>query len=272
MDKKLLLFDVDGTLISYDGIVPESCVEAIKQARENGHYVFVVTGRTRNRATVGNIEVSGMICGNGAYVESEGIIIQDKKLSLEDLSQMTDYLDERNISYFLEGNDGMYGSKYFESVAIPVYEKYGIKNPVIRELYPMMIFPESMHIENITKVNYILNSYQDYLDFKERFSDFKCLTWGGKGEEALFGDCALPGIDKAKAIEMLIDYLGVKKEDIYAFGDADVDIPMFECAGTSICVGGGREAAKKAATYVTDEVVDDGIKNALIHFGLINGD
>ena len=34
----------------------------------------------------------------------------------------------------------------------------------------------------------------------------------------------------------------------------------------------GREAAKKAATYVTDEVVDDGIKNALIHFGLINGD
>ena len=46
---------------------------------------------------------------------------------------------------------------------------------------------------------------------------------------------------------------------------------MFETAGTSICVGGGREAAKKAATYITDEVVDDGIKNAMVHFGLIYG-
>jgi len=269
MDRKLLLFDVDGTLISYDGVVPQSCVDALKKARELGHYVFVVTGRTRNRAMVGGIEVSGMICGNGAYIECEGKVLQDQKLSLEDLSKMTDYLDERNISYFLEGNDGMYGSKYFETVAIPVYEKYGIKNPVIKELYPMMIFPESMHIENITKVNYILNTYHDYLDFKEHFSNFKCLTWGGKGEEALFGDCALPGIDKAEAIHKLIDYLGFKKEDIYAFGDAEVDNLLFECAGTSICVGGGREAAKKAATYVTDEVKDDGIYNALVHFGLI---
>lgn len=271
MDRKLLLFDVDGTLISYDGIIPSSMVEALKEAKDLGHYVFVVTGRTRNRATVGGIEVSGMICGNGAYVECEGNVLQDKKLSLEDLSKMTDYLDDHGISYFLEGNDGMYGSKYFETVAVPVYEKYGIKNPVISELYPMMIFPESMHIENITKVNYILRSYQDYLDFKEVFADFKCLTWGGKGEEALFGDCALPGIDKAKSIQRLIDYLGVSKEDIYAFGDAEVDIPMFEMAGTSICVGGGREAAKKAATYITDEVVDDGIKNAMVHFGLIYG-
>lgn len=269
MDKKLLLFDVDGTLISYDGIVPESCVRALKKAKDSGHYVFVVTGRTRNRATVGGIEVSGMICGNGAYIECEGKVLQDLKLSLEDLSRMTDYLDERNISYFLEGNDGMYGSKYFETVAIPVYEKYGIKNPVIKKLYPMMVFPQSMHIENITKVNYILNSYQDYLDFKSHFSEFQCLTWGGKGEEALFGDCALPGIDKAKSIRKLIDYLQMDKKDIYAFGDAEVDIPMFECASTSICVGGGREAAKKAATYVTDEVVNDGIEKALLHFGLI---
>ena len=269
MSKKLLLFDVDGTLISYDGIVPQSCIDALKQAKDLGHYVFVVTGRTRNRATVGGIEVSGTICGNGAYIESEGVVLQDQKLSLEDLSKMTDYLDEHGISYFLEGNDGMYGSKYFETVAVPVYEKYGIKNPVIRNLYPMMIFPECMHIENITKVNYILRSYQDYEDFKMNFPQFKCLTWGGKGEEALFGDCALPGIDKAKSIQKLIDYLGVSKEDIYAFGDAEVDIPMFKMAGTSVCVGGGREAAKEAATYVTDEVVDDGIKNALVHFDII---
>ena len=267
--KKLLLFDVDGTLIDYSGTVPQSAIDGIKAARENGHYVFVVTGRTKCRATVGGIEVDGMICGNGAYVEAMGEVVQNKMLSLEDVTKITDYLDERHIMYFMEGNEGMYGSHGFEEGAVETYRKYGCKDPRIKVLYPMMVFPENMHIPNILKVNYILNTYQDYLDFKEVFKDYKCLTWGGKGEAALFGDCALNGIDKAVAVNKLIEHLGVKKEDVYAFGDASVDIPMFECAGTSIAVGSGGDEAKEAATYVTDAVLDDGIYNALKHFELI---
>lgn len=269
MEPKLLLFDVDGTLISYDGIVPDSCVKALKQAKANGHYVLVVTGRTKNRATVGNIDVSGMICGNGAYIEIDGKVLQDKSLSLSQIKEITDYLEQHNLCYFLEGNDGLYGSHDFETRAIPAYKKYGIENPNIRELYPMMTFPDSMYQEHITKVNYVLNSYQDYLDFKQKFSNYQCLTWGGQGEEALFGDCALPNIDKKTAIEQLIHYLQINKQDIYAFGDAEVDIPMFECAGTSICVGSGREAAKQAADYISDDVKNDGIAKALKHFHII---
>ena len=63
--------------------------------------------------------------------------------------------------------------------------------------------------------------------------------------------------------------LHVKKENIYSFGDAEVDIPMFNISGTSICVGSGREKAKEAADYVTDAVKDDGIYNAMKHFNLI---
>lgn len=270
MESKLLLFDVDGTLISYDGEVPQSCIDGIKQAREKGHKVVVVTGRTKNRATVGNIEVDGMICGNGAYVEFEDKVLDDKSLTLEDTIKITDYLDSHHFDYFMEGNYGFYGSKNFETNAVPTYEKYGIKNPVIRKLYPIIEFPESMHISNIIKINYILHTYQDYLDFKDHFSFYQCLTWGGKGENALFGDCALPGIDKAKAIALLIDYLGYQKEDVYAFGDAKVDIPMFSMAGTSICVGSGGDEAKQAATYITDDVKDDGIFNALKHFHIID--
>ncbi len=269
MEKKLLLFDVDGTLVSYDGVVPESTITGLKLARKNGHLVYVVTGRTKNRATVGGIEVDGMICGNGAYIEAAGKLLQDRKLSLEQVSRITDYLDQKGISYYMEGNEGLYGSASFETEAIPTYEKYGIKNPVIRELYPMMEFPESMHLENITKINYILSDYDDFLEFKKNFPDLQCLTWGGAGEAALFGDCAMPGIDKQKAIMELIDYLGVAKKDIFAFGDAKVDIPMFQAAGTSIAMGSGGIEAKEAADYVSDEVINDGIYKALKHFNLI---
>lgn len=144
-----------------------------------------------------------------------------------------------------------------------------MKDPDVLEIYPAMTFPKCLYIENVTKINYILESYQDYLDFKEAFPEFKDLTWGEKGEKAIFGDCALKHIDKQEAIKELIDYLKIDQEDIIAFGDAEVDIPMFDFAGISVCVGNGREEAKKHATYVTKPVSEDGIKYALKHFEII---
>ena len=44
---------------------------------------------------------------------------------------------------------------------------------------------------------------------------------------------------------------------------------MFAMAGTTICLGDGVEAVKAVADYVTDPVLDDGVFNALRHYGLI---
>lgn len=44
---------------------------------------------------------------------------------------------------------------------------------------------------------------------------------------------------------------------------------MFKIAGASICVGNGREKAKKQASYVTKTVSEDGIEYALKHFNII---
>ncbi len=44
---KLIFLDVDGTLVDYHNHIPESAVKAIRQARENGHLVYVCTGRSK---------------------------------------------------------------------------------------------------------------------------------------------------------------------------------------------------------------------------------
>lgn len=48
MSRKMLFFDIDGTLVA-EGThyLPQSAVNAIRKARENGHLVFINTGRTR---------------------------------------------------------------------------------------------------------------------------------------------------------------------------------------------------------------------------------
>ncbi|MFR2937881.1 hypothetical protein [Faecalibacillus intestinalis] len=54
-------------------------------------------------------------------------------------------------------------------------------------------------------MSFILNSYQDHLDSIKEFPDLKPGTWGGDGEIALFGDLGVKGIDKAHAIDDVLN-------------------------------------------------------------------
>ncbi len=133
-----------------------------------------------------------------------------------------------------------------------------------------MIYGRELYRDDLNKVSYLLHSYQDYLDTKELFSDMENGTWGGAGEKALFGDLGVKGITKGNAVESLLAYLGMEKKDTIAFGDAKIDIPMFECCQVAVAMGNGGEEVKKAADFVTDDVEDDGLYKAFCRLGLID--
>lgn len=60
---KIIFIDVDGTLVDYEGNVPASAVEAIRKARENGHRVYISTGRSKAEVykEIWDIGLDGMI-------------------------------------------------------------------------------------------------------------------------------------------------------------------------------------------------------------------
>lgn len=118
-------------------------------------------------------------------------------------------------------------------------------------------------------LNKELLTYKDYLDTKEQFPDMENGTWGGKGEEALFGDLGVKDITKANAIEHLLKYLGADRKDTIAFGDAKVDIPMLEYCEIGVAMGSGGEEIKKMADMVTDDVDKDGLYKAFERLNLI---
>ena len=66
---KILFIDVDGTLVDYDNNIPQSAVKAIKIARNNGHKVYICTGRSKSEVyqELWDIGLDGMIGGNGIY-------------------------------------------------------------------------------------------------------------------------------------------------------------------------------------------------------------
>ena len=58
---KIIFLDVDGTLVDYHNRIPDSAVEAIRKARENGHLVYVCTGRGGERCSQSSGRLGWMV-------------------------------------------------------------------------------------------------------------------------------------------------------------------------------------------------------------------
>lgn len=251
---------------------------AIRQARQNGHKVYICTGRSKAEVYdyIWDIGLDGMIGGNGSYVEDNGEVIMHQLITAEQCKHVVDWLHDRHLEFYLESNSGLYASENFEVVADPVIKVYcqrkGKENTdqlTVRDVFPEMIYGGELYRDDVNKISFVLSSYQDHLDSITEFPDLKPGTWGGKGEIALFGDLGVKDITKAHAIDVLLKHLGAKKEDTFAFGDAKVDIPMLEYCGVGVAMGSGGDEIKAMADYVTDDVDKDGLYNGFVHFGLI---
>lgn len=139
----------------------------------------------------------------------------------------------------------------------------------VRGIFPDMVFGGELYRNDLNKVSYLLNTYQDFLDTKARFPDLKSGTWGGEGETALFGDFVVSGITKANAIDCMLSWLHADRKDTIAFGDAKIDIPMLEYCETGVAMGNGGKEIREMADYVTDTVENDGLYKAFRYFRLI---
>ena len=275
---KIVFLDVDGTITNYENEIPESAKRAIKAARAKGNRVYMCTGRSKAEVPpeLEEIGFDGMIGGNGSYVEDHDHVVMHQLITADQCRHIVDWLHSRGLEFYLESNNGLFASENFREAARPVLRLYagrkGVENADELETDDVMhgmVYGGNLYRDDVNKVSFILSSYQDHLDSVEEFPDLKAGTWGGAGETALFGDLGVKDITKAHAMQVLLDYLGASKADTIAFGDAKVDIPMFEACATGVCMGSGGDEAKAAADYVTDAVDDDGLWNAFVHFNLV---
>ncbi|HEM6554355.1 TPA: HAD family hydrolase [Streptococcus suis] len=280
-DAQDYFLDVDGTLVDYHNRIPESAIRAIRQARENGHLVYVCTGRSRAemQPELWEIGLDGMIGGNGSYVEHQGQVIMHQLLSEEDSRAIVDWLHERGLEFYLESNNGLFASENFRERARETLRIYSmnkgktaeeVATQEVDDVIHGMIFDSQLYRNDLNKVSFVLDSYQDHLDSKEAFPQLVANTWGGRGESALFGDLGVKDIDKAHAISVLLDHLGASQADTIAFGDAKIDISMLDYCAVGVAMGNGGAEILAMADMITDDVEEDGLYNAFERLGLLD--
>lgn len=78
----------------------------------------------------------------------------------------------------------------------------------------------------------------------------------------------MSGITKKYAVDKILTHLGAGRADTIAFGDANVDIPLFEACAYGVAMGGASEDLKAIADLITDDVDEDGLAHAFEKLGL----
>ena len=111
MEQKLLFFDIDGTLITEGtGKIPESTRKAIKMAREEGHLLFINTGRTRTSLPekITSLGFDGYVCGCGTNIFLGNKELLSVKLSNEFCTQIAETVRKYKVPVFYEASDAIY--------------------------------------------------------------------------------------------------------------------------------------------------------------------
>lgn len=216
MERKLIIFDLDDTLLNDEHKVSELTVRALNRVREMGHLTAFNTARSKVRSEdiFDVVKPDFAIYNGGAHItDSEGKTIYAMEIEkdecnkiLEEISYVTDRYSVQNADWFYSAN---------EDYEAPDVKYFDFKN----EEFPTGAYKIIAHCEEPDLLIPIATKYN--LDFVTYF--------GGP-----FSRFTKKGVNKASGSRALADILGIDMSDVIAFGDDVGDFDMIREAGLGV--------------------------------------
>ena len=260
----IVFFDIDGTLVSDDPshTIPKSTTRAIRAARENGHLMYINTGRTMNNVDdyIREIGFDGYICGCGTYIESGGKTLFYRTVPKDICLKMAELMYECRMSPVYERTDSFFLDKRLK-------EKGGLA-----ELKVILTREGKQFSRDISDPDF---SFDKLVAWYDEGSDLERFKDGIKEHfdyiDRGYGFCELAakGFSKGSGIEVVCRHHNVPITDTIAIGDSLNDMPMLTAAGHSVAMGESRSELIEAVEYVTTPLYEGGIENALKHYNLV---
>ena len=256
---KAVFFDIDGTLLSHKtNSVPDSAVRALEALRKKGVLTFIASGRhismLRQMKPLRGLHFDGVISLNGQYCFNDRGVIYHHPIDKSAIAALLDYLKTEPHPCILVEAERMYinfHNALVEKVQAAIHSDLPQLGDMDRgyrvPIYQIILYMSDENLEKLPPLPGI-----------------KLTRWNLGGADLI---PAKGG--KATGIARVLEHYGIDKKDTMAFGDGENDVDMFSAVGTAVAMGNACNAAKAAADYITDQVDEAGIWNALKHFGVL---
>ena len=251
---KLIASDMDGTLLDENSQVPPETYDLIRALRERGVHFAASSGRRYDRLCEFFAPVKDQmdfVASNGAQVYADGNLVDREvysHLAIRRLAatvamfpNMHLALFDRTKSFLLDDED-----KFVREVDkdLPNAERiYELPAPDV-SIIKATIFCDDGNVMD--------NAYVLQRELGDLF------TFAPSGSSYI--DPMQRGISKASGIRQLMDYYGIAREEVMAFGDSMNDYEIIRFVGTGCAMENGRPALKAVADRVIGRNRDQAVQ------------
>jgi Cof subfamily protein (haloacid dehalogenase superfamily) len=254
---KMLVLDIDDTLVDDNKNLPAPVAAAVRQAHEKGVMVILCTGRaySSSKKYMDELGLEGYIINYGGAQVTEhpsGKIIESIFLEPGLANQIINYAKALGVyiqtylnEEFFHGDDKSPWPKYYHDL-IGVVGHYDPD-------FEKKDWSETIKLLAITdpdKVSYYLDKFSGHFGDKVRFTS----------SIRSFIEVNSPLASKGNALKKLCEKLGIDRKEVIAVGDNTIDASMLEYAGLGVCVENGTPDAKASADIICPSNEDGGVK------------
>lgn len=246
MDIKMIVTDLDGTLLRSDKTISERTLCTFEKCRAQGIFICAATARSENSARKYlELLVPDIIISNGgAFARCCGEIIYESMLEPKTVQGII-AMCKRFQPYgeiAVEADNGYYWN----------YKK----KPSADSDYAYAVYSDFSDFDRSAyKITAELENEEDMHRIAAEFQQCECLSFSGE----IWRGFADKSADKVTALKKISERLGIHAENIAAFGDDFNDIGMLKYCGTGVAMGNAAEKTKHAANVICGTNDNDGL-------------
>lgn len=274
---KLIASDLDGTIIDNKHSIPENNLKAINDLKRANIPFVVCTGKTYSisKDICKHLNASFGIFGNGSQIID--------LTTGEEISRRVLTLDEVKSCFSIEQKYKSHVHAYTENGIVTTNLEY-------MDLRNSILFPNKIKFEivdsvldyiqkqNSTVFKLIFSSSTSLSKLKDELQSSTNLTIMHITKKGIYKDKIIDkeyeyldvsplNVTKGSALEVLSQYLELKKEDILSVGDNINDIDMLRASGIGAAVNNAYDEVKQVANYVTTNSAENaGFAEAIYKF------
>jgi Cof subfamily protein (haloacid dehalogenase superfamily) len=253
---KLVVCDLDGTLLNARHQISAGDLAAIRLANEKGIFVTVCSGRIVSMLEyyAKSVEIRGpLIAANGGHIIDtvSWKTLWEKPMDPEGVLGLLDFCRNIGMDYGVLSRQGCFFSP--NSVRIQRFYRYnqiasgkGEREIPIGVIGNSHAFVREMKIDKVLIQQLKMDQLEQAQQFISRHTDF----WYTSSEPGLL-DVSAPGITKGEGVRRLAQIMNIPLEQTCAFGNYENDISMFSVVGLPIAMGNSSTGAKASALVVT---------------------
>lgn len=274
MNKKILSFDLDGTLLNCEHQITPRTRDVIRALKDMGHIIVINTGRSYNACNYYGklIDADYILACNGAmiYDNSKNEMLKkiplDKEIGREILLILyTHHTHHKDLKIQWDS-----GQTYYSNNITPFETSYinNYKNDYPQSSFNYKIITETSEIKKLDEEIYQIffhamgNDKTMYFKALEKLN--KLDTVNIIDFKRGYTDINHPIASKGNGLKILTQSLNMSMEDVIVFGDGDNDISMFKCAGVSVAMKNACSELKNLANMIADHHDEEGVASALM--------